>query len=135
MNYEPEERMEVIIQAYTGLYELASRGLFEKYMHFIDFYSEIKEEEREEIYNNVIEKKETVMLAQYILDKGKKEGEKNGIIINARESLIDVLEIRFGNVQKTIIEKIANIDEPALLKELLRKAAQTKSMSEFEVSC
>ncbi len=108
-------------------------------MHFIDTYSEIKEEEREELFNNIIKKKETVMLAQYIIDKGKKEGEKegekNGIILNARENLIDVLELRFGNVQKAIKEKIDNINEPSTLRDLLKKAVQIESMSEFEASC
>ncbi len=75
------------------------------------------------------------MLAQYIIDKGKKEGEKNGIILNARENLIDVLELRFGNVQKAIKEKIDNINEPSTLRDLLKKAVQIESMSEFEASC
>jgi len=31
MNYKKDERIEVIRQAYSGLFELASHGLFDKY--------------------------------------------------------------------------------------------------------
>ncbi len=67
------------------------------------------------------------MLAQYIMDKGA--------IKATKESLIDVLEIRFGDIQKSLKEKIDNIDELAILKELLKKAVQIKSINELEVSC
>lgn len=50
MNYLPEERWEVIRQAYIGLFQLVSLSLFEKYMDFIDVYAEVRPEERETIY-------------------------------------------------------------------------------------
>jgi len=74
MNYEPHERFEVIRQAYSGLFQLASSLLFEKYVYFIDTYSEIKEEEKVIIYNELKNKKDTVMLAQYIKELGLEEG-------------------------------------------------------------
>ncbi len=94
MNYEPDERIEVISRAYTGLYKHTPPALFEKYLHFIDVYSEIKEKERNILYDTIIQKKETVMLAQYIMDKGA--------IRAKREALIDVLEVRFGDIQKSL---------------------------------
>jgi hypothetical protein len=36
MNYRPEERSEVIRQAYRGLFELAAPMLFDNYLDFID---------------------------------------------------------------------------------------------------
>ena len=79
MNYKPEEKTEVIIQAYNGLYQLASKKKFEKYLDFIDIYAQIKEDEREEIFKEIIKHKETAMLAQYIKDKGRQEGILEGM--------------------------------------------------------
>jgi predicted transposase YdaD len=78
MNYKPEERAEVIRQAYLGLFRLAAPMLFDKYVDFIDVYAEIREEEREEIYHLMTEREESAMLAQYIKDKGFQEGRKTG---------------------------------------------------------
>ena len=80
MNYEPHERIEVIRQAYFGLYQLASPALFEKYLYFIDVYAEVQEKERETIYQEIKGKKETAMLAQYMKDKGVEEGVQQGVL-------------------------------------------------------
>jgi hypothetical protein len=78
MNYKPEERTEVIRQAYLGLFMLAAPMLFDKYVDFIDVYAEIRDEEREAIYRLMTEREETAMLAQYIKDKGFQAGRKTG---------------------------------------------------------
>jgi len=79
MKYMADERTEVIIQAYKGLFQLATPMLFDKYVDFIDIYAEVLEEEREHIVSELTEQKETVMLAQYIKDKGIQEGIEKGI--------------------------------------------------------
>ena len=75
MNYLPEERTEVIRQAYIGLFQLTSSLLFDKYVDFIDIYAEIGEKERDMIYYDLKDHQETAMLAQYIRNKGKLDGE------------------------------------------------------------
>jgi len=79
MNYEPQERSEMIRQAYKGLFQLASYGLFDKYVDFIDVYANIEETERIRLCNELKEHKETVMLAQYIRDQGREQGIEQGI--------------------------------------------------------
>lgn len=74
MNYRSEERYEVIRQAYKGLFQLATPMLFDKYVDFIDLYAEIQKDERKTIYSELKEQKETSMLAQYIREKGVREG-------------------------------------------------------------
>jgi hypothetical protein len=74
MDYEPEERTEVIRQAYRGLFELVVPPLFDKYVDFIDVYAEIREDEHEAILREMTEQEDTAMLAQYIRDKGFQEG-------------------------------------------------------------
>ena len=79
MSYEPEERFEVIRQAYMGLFQLTSAVVFDKYVDFIDVYAKINEDEREKLYNEIIEHKETIMLAQYIRNKGVQQGLQQGV--------------------------------------------------------
>jgi len=74
MNYAPEERWEVIRQAYIGLFELASLQLFLKYTDFIDVYAEVREHERETILEEIQDREETVMIKQILKEEGWKEG-------------------------------------------------------------
>ena len=132
MNYEKHERQEVIRQAYMGLYQFASRILFEKYVDFIDVYAQIKPDEKDSLYNEIVQHKETAMLAQYIRDKGKQEGIQEGIQKGIRkgirESIIDTLQIRFGKISSEIIDKVNQFDDPVKLKKLHGKAIQIKEM-------
>ncbi len=77
MRYEPEERWEVIRQAYVGLYQLASRALFEKYTDFIDIYAEIDESERDQILREMEDREETIMIKQVLKEEGLQEGHFN----------------------------------------------------------
>jgi hypothetical protein len=70
MNYAPEQRSEVIRQAYRGLFELTAPMMFDKYVDFIDVYAGIREDEREAIFREMTEQEDTAMLAQYIKNKG-----------------------------------------------------------------
>ena len=45
---------------------------------FIDVYAGIREDEREAIFREITEQEDTIMLAQYIRDKGFQEGELKG---------------------------------------------------------
>ena len=106
MAYKKDERAEVIRQAYAGLFQLASIGLFYKYVDFIDAYAEINEQEQKTLYQEIIQHKETVMLAQYIREKGMQQGMQQGIVQAARENIIEVLELRFGKISPAIIDRI-----------------------------
>jgi hypothetical protein len=81
MNYQAEERPEMIRQAYLGLFELVSSSLFDKYIDFIDIYAEIEESEHLELYKQLEQKKETFMLAQYIREQGMQQGMQQGEVI------------------------------------------------------
>ena len=73
MNYTKDERIDVIRHAYSGLFKLVSHGLFDKYVDFIDVYAEVSKKEQENLYHEIIQHKETAMLAQYIRDKGMQQ--------------------------------------------------------------
>ena len=60
------------------------------------------------------------------------KGIEQGIIQDAQEGIIDIIEARFDRVPKTLIKKINSITEIDLLKHLRRVAATVSSISEFE---
>jgi len=135
MSYEKNERIEVIRQAYVGLYQLASNVLFDKYVDFIDVYAKISSEEQDTLYQEIIEHQETAMLAQYIREKGKQEGLLQGMLQTGKANIIEVLELRFGKISEDIIHQIQQINDPDKLKNLLRKAIQLKKMDRSEFFC
>lgn len=108
MNYEKQERIEVIRQAYKGLFQLATRGLFDKYVDFIDVYSEISDQEQQQLYETIIQNKETAMLSQYIKEKGREEGRQEG-----RQ------EGRLEGRQEALITLVRNADKKGLTEEMI----------------
>jgi hypothetical protein len=51
---------------------------------------------------------------------------------DARESVLDILEVRFGNVPEPISQAINKITDLAILKSLRRKAIQIASLEAFQ---
>ncbi|MEJ1931797.1 transposase [Nostoc sp. NIES-2111] len=49
-----------------------------------------------------------------------------------RESVLEVLETRFGEIPASIVEAINRIDQPSLLKTLLKRAIAISSTTEFQ---
>jgi flagellar biosynthesis/type III secretory pathway protein FliH len=159
MSYEKNERIEVIRQAYVGLYQFASSVLFNKYVDFIDVYAKINPEEQNALYREIVEHQETAMLAQYIREKGKQEGLQQGkqeglqqgkqeglqqgkqeglqqgMLQTSKAYIIEILELRFGKVSEDIIQQIQQINDPNRLKNLLRKAIQLKKMDRSGFFC
>ena len=131
MNYTKNERIDVIRHAYSGLFKLVSHGLFDKYVDFIDVYAEVSKEEQENLYHEIIQHKETAMLAQYIRDKGMQQGVQQGMLLDARDMLIEVLTERFGSVSGELSEQIKRIDSRERLKDLIRQALRVKNFDEF----
>jgi hypothetical protein len=58
-------------------------------------------------------------------------GIAEGIIQNGREVILDVLEVRFQEVPTEVIQKINEIEDPALLKTLHRQAIALESVERF----
>ena len=58
--------------------------------------------------------------------KGEKTGERKGI----RESIINVLEVRFGNISPEVIDRVNQFDDLQELKELHRRAILLKEMDD-----
>lgn len=63
--------------------------------------------------------------------EGHQEGRQEGTLLDARESVLDNLEVRFGNVPENISQAINKMTEIDQLKMLRRKAIQVMSLEEF----
>jgi len=58
---------------------------------------------------------------------------EEGVLLRAREDVIDALEARFGEVPYLVREAINHVDNGAKLKQLLRHAILVETLGEFSV--
>ena len=65
------------------------------------------------------------------LSQGISQGMAEGIIQKGREVILDVLEVRFQEVPTEVIQKINQIEDPTLLKTILRGAIALGSVEQF----
>jgi flagellar biosynthesis/type III secretory pathway protein FliH len=65
------------------------------------------------------------------LEQGMQQGIQQGTIQTAREDLIHSLKVRFDIVPESMINTINEINDPATLRVLLRKAIKAASLDEF----
>jgi len=61
-----------------------------------------------------------------------KEGRQEGRLLAAQDAVRLVLETRFGQVPAPLAERIADLNDLDRLEQLLRRAASTPSLAEFE---
>jgi hypothetical protein len=57
---------------------------------------------------------------------------EEGVVRTAREAVLEILEVRFGDVPLALKEDIQEISDPAFLKHLHRQAIQIQSLKDFE---
>jgi hypothetical protein len=63
---------------------------------------------------------------------GIEKGLQQGILKNAREVVLDDLEVRFARVPPALAERIQGLDDPTFLRTLHRRAITVGSLAEFE---
>jgi len=56
-----------------------------------------------------------------------------GSLRTAREDVVEVLALRFGDVPTSLVERVEQLDDPAELRSLHRKAVTADSLDEFEM--
>ncbi|MHC5598299.1 MAG: RpnC/YadD family protein [Nostoc sp.] len=113
----PQNRLQWKLSLVRRLYERGySREDIQELFRFIDWIMVLPKEADRMRYVTSIER-----LAK-----------EEGIVENARESIITVLETRFGEVPSSIVEVINRIEEPSVLKMLLKSAIAIPSTTEFQ---
>ncbi len=71
------------------------------------------------------------VLRQEGLVQGLEQGLEQGLLQNGRESVLEILEIRFERIPATLTEQIRAFDDVAALKRLHRLALQVDSLETF----
>jgi flagellar biosynthesis/type III secretory pathway protein FliH len=66
------------------------------------------------------------------LEQGLERGLEQGTRQTARDSVITVLRVRFGEVPTQLTDALNNIEDLPLLKQLLETAVNVNSMTEFQ---
>ncbi|MEK8016849.1 MAG: hypothetical protein VSS75_008270 [Candidatus Parabeggiatoa sp.] len=62
----------------------------------------------------------------------ERRGFNEGILQNSRENITDILELRFQQVPKTLVQKLDSFDDTSWLSQLHKKAVLVGSLKEFE---
>jgi len=63
--------------------------------------------------------------------EGREEGRQEGSLAQARESVIEALEIRFGEVSNDLLERITALNNLRTVKAQLRRAITVPSLDQF----
>lgn len=67
-----------------------------------------------------------------VLSRMELRGMQAGILQTARESVLEVLDVRFEVVPTEVIEAVKQIEDPSVLKRLHRQAISITSIEEFQ---
>jgi hypothetical protein len=84
---------------------------------------------RQELFT--IEKDKNMPYVDTLTRMSLQEGREEGSLAQARESVIEALEIRFGEVSKDLRERITALDNLRTLKAQLRRAITVPSLDQF----
>ena len=64
--------------------------------------------------------------------RAEKRGMEQGSLLTARESVLELLEIRFEAVPEELVDAINQIEDKAQLKDLHRQAITVESIEAFQ---
>ena len=64
--------------------------------------------------------------------RGLEKGLEKGKLLNARESVIEVLETRFGEIPQPVKGGINQLEDVPQLKQLMKQAITIASLTEFQ---
>ncbi|MBD1893486.1 transposase [Coleofasciculus sp. FACHB-129] len=127
----PEGRLEWKLSLVRGLYERGySRENILELFRLIEWMMVLPEELQfgfEETLSRYEEERRMPFITPI-----ERRGIRKGIVQNSRENVIEVLETRFETVPSSIAESINNIEDLAVLKQLLKRAITVSSLEEFQ---
>ena len=65
------------------------------------------------------------------LKKGLEEGLQQGLILDAQDSIIEILETKFEFVSEDLKNKVKSINDLNILKDLRKKAVKVNTIEDF----
>ncbi|MFM6516051.1 MAG: hypothetical protein ACKPH4_18545 [Microcystis panniformis] len=68
------------------------------------------------------------------IERGKEIGKEIGALEKSRDAIKTVLTVRFGEISSEIEQRLSNINNVALLEEILKLSVTANSLEEFKRS-
>lgn len=131
----PESRLNWKLSLVRRLYERGySRQDIIELFRFIDWLMVLPEEltlSFQEVAKSY-EEAGRMRFVSYLEELAIEHGIEEGILRKGREDVIEILEIRFGEVPSSMVEIINGINKTSVLKTLLRRAISIESIAEFQ---
>lgn len=131
---KPETRLQWKVTFVKMLYEHGySREDILELFCFIDWVM-VLPEDLEQQFTETVEQYKEARKMRYVTSVervGIKKGLQQGLIEKSREDIVEVLKVRFAVVPNSIVTCIDEMEDLALLKTLLKKAATVESIDAF----
>ncbi len=124
-------RLELTVKFHNEEYPLSDNHLLH---HLIDWLMPLPDDLKIQFRNQLQQRLPDKTMPHITLfeELALKEGLEKGMVLTARESILDVLDTRFGQVPESVRERINAIGSEPTLKNLLRQAARASSLEEFQ---
>ena len=135
--HNPEQRLEFKWKLIRRLYERGyNKEDVRQLFRFIDWVMKLPEELGRQLDERIAEYEEEQKMP-YITSierRGIEKGLQQGILKNAREAILKVLQARFQNISlpKNLVEKVKSISSENLLDMLLEQSVTVDSIPTFE---
>ncbi|MEA5565396.1 transposase [Anabaena sp. UHCC 0399] len=127
----PESRLQWKLSIVRSLFSRGySREDIQELFRFIDWVMVLPRELALD-FKMEVRSYEEVQRMRYVTSI-ERLAKEEGIVQMGRENLIAILETRFGEVPNSIVEAINEINDPSLLKTLLKSAIAIPSITEFQ---
>ncbi len=101
-------------------------------------FSTIQDENMDKVKNildNTLSHEKGGSVMATIAEKFINEGIQQGLVLKAKEDVVEALELRFGTLPESIKNKLNGINDPDKLKALLRKAITIQKFDDFKNYC
>lgn len=114
MRFDPERKVETYAYAARGLIELeADHERRLKYLDFIDIYAHLDDNERERYQREYPDKGE---IMSSFSERFIQQGEEIGVRKGEAKVLLNLLQLKFGEVPQAFIRRIDEANASALLQ-------------------
>ncbi|MCT7975436.1 transposase [Laspinema olomoucense] len=115
-----------------------SREEVENLFRFIDRMMSLPKQLEQQLRTQLIEYREERQMPfispmeELIREEAMEQGLEQGTLRNQRENILELLQVRFGEVPQSVVEAINRLEEIPTLKQLHRQTISVGSIAEFE---
>ncbi|MCT7958376.1 transposase [Laspinema palackyanum] len=142
-NRQMEERKQWKWTLIRSLFDRGySREEVENLFRFIDRMMSLPKQLEQQLRTQLIEYREErqmpfispmeELIQEEAMERGLQRGLEQGTLRNQRENILELLQVRFGEVPQSVVEAVNRLEEIPTLKQLHRQTISVGSIAEFE---